>query len=103
MSRGEAEVTTLFEALDRYEAEVVPTKNGAVQEASVIRLKIGRFSQATARSDPQRQCRSVNLNASSATGIFIEGGFVHVLEPPPSAHVIDENDREFARRTYDIH
>ena len=37
VSRGEAEVTTLFEALDRYEAEVVPTKNGAVQEASVIR------------------------------------------------------------------
>jgi len=37
VSRGEAEATTLYEALTRYEAEVVPMKKGAVQEESVLR------------------------------------------------------------------
>jgi integrase len=37
VSRGEAEATTLYEALTRYEAEVVPTKKGAAQEESVLR------------------------------------------------------------------
>lgn len=37
VSRGEAETTTLHEALTRYETEVVPTKKGAVQEESVLR------------------------------------------------------------------
>jgi integrase len=37
VSRGEAEATTLHEALTRYEAEVVPAKKGAAQEQSVLR------------------------------------------------------------------
>ncbi|MBN8488191.1 MAG: site-specific integrase [Burkholderiales bacterium] len=37
ISRGEAEATLLHEALARYEAEVVPHKKGAVQEASVLK------------------------------------------------------------------
>jgi integrase len=37
LSRGEAEATTLYEALTRYEAEVVPAKKGAAQEQSVLR------------------------------------------------------------------
>ena len=37
VSRSEAEATTLYEALTRYEAEVVPQKKGATQEASVLR------------------------------------------------------------------
>lgn len=37
VSRGEAEATTLYEALTRYEAEVVPAKKGAAQEQSVLR------------------------------------------------------------------
>ncbi|MFM0512066.1 integrase [Paraburkholderia sp. RL17-373-BIF-A] len=37
VSRGEAEATTLYEALVRYEADVVPAKKGAAQEASVLR------------------------------------------------------------------
>jgi len=36
LSRGEAESTTVHELLARYEAEVVPTKKGRVQERSVI-------------------------------------------------------------------
>lgn len=38
MSRGEAESTTLREALERYKAEIVPHKRGKVQEESVIRI-----------------------------------------------------------------
>lgn len=38
MSRGEAESTTLREALERYEAEIVPHKKGKVQESSVIKM-----------------------------------------------------------------
>lgn len=38
LSRGEAESTTLREALERYQAEIVPHKKGKVQEASVIRI-----------------------------------------------------------------
>lgn len=37
VSRGEAETTTLYEALNRYENEVVPAKKGAAQEVSVLR------------------------------------------------------------------
>lgn len=37
VSRSEAEATTLFEALTRYEVEVVPAKKGAAQEESVLR------------------------------------------------------------------
>ncbi len=36
LSRGEAERTTLNEALDRYLAEVTPTKKGKVQETTLI-------------------------------------------------------------------
>lgn len=36
VSRGEAETTTLYEALTRYETEVVPAKKGAAQERSVL-------------------------------------------------------------------
>ncbi|MEO5831034.1 MAG: site-specific integrase [Rhodanobacter sp.] len=38
VSRAEAEATSLSEALDRYEREVVPGKKGDVQEKSVIRM-----------------------------------------------------------------
>ena len=37
-SRKEAENTTLSEALDRYEREVIPTKKGALQESMRIRI-----------------------------------------------------------------
>lgn len=38
VSRVEAEATTLREAMDRYESEVVPAKKGAAQEESVLRI-----------------------------------------------------------------
>ena len=38
VSRKEAENTTLSEALDRYEREVIPDKKGAVQERSRVRI-----------------------------------------------------------------
>ncbi|MHB8543868.1 MAG: site-specific integrase [Leptospirales bacterium] len=38
VSRKEAESTTLSEALDRYEREVIPAKKGAVQESMRIRI-----------------------------------------------------------------
>jgi integrase len=38
VSRGEAETTTLYETLTRYEVEVVPAKKGAAQEKSVLRI-----------------------------------------------------------------
>ena len=38
VSRKEAENTTLSEALDRYEREVIPSKKGAVQESMRIRI-----------------------------------------------------------------
>ena len=38
VSRKEAENTTLSEALDRYEREVIPEKKGAVQESMRIRI-----------------------------------------------------------------
>ena len=38
VSRAEAEATSLYEALCRYETEVVPHKKGAVQELSLIRI-----------------------------------------------------------------
>ena len=38
VSRKEAENTTLSEALDRYEREVIPGKKGAVQERSRVRI-----------------------------------------------------------------
>ena len=37
VSRSEAEATTLYEALTRYEAEILPAKKGAEQEGSMIR------------------------------------------------------------------
>lgn len=37
VSRAEAEATSLHEALERYEQEVVPNKKGSAQEMSVIR------------------------------------------------------------------
>lgn len=37
VSRSEAEATTLYEALTRYEEEVSPVKKGAAQEASVLK------------------------------------------------------------------
>ena len=38
VTRNEAENTTLAEALDRYEREIIPSKKGAVQESSRIRI-----------------------------------------------------------------
>ncbi|MFL9951972.1 site-specific integrase [Paraburkholderia nemoris] len=37
ISRSEAEATTLYEALTRYEDEVSPAKKGAAQEASILK------------------------------------------------------------------
>ncbi|ONA16683.1 site-specific integrase [Burkholderia pseudomallei] len=37
ISRSEAEATTLYDALTRYVAEIVPAKKGAAQEESVLR------------------------------------------------------------------
>ncbi|RST47118.1 site-specific integrase [Variovorax sp. DXTD-1] len=54
MSRGEAEATTLHEALTRYEIEIVPAKKGAAQEESVLRIckatDLAKRSLATIRS-----------------------------------------------------
>ena len=41
LSRSEAESTTLFEILARYEKEIIPGKKGAVQEYSLIRILKG--------------------------------------------------------------
>src|SRR5471030_437651 len=41
LSRGEAESTTLFDALTRYQKEIVPNKKGAIKEKSVIRICMG--------------------------------------------------------------
>ncbi|QLM40477.1 tyrosine-type recombinase/integrase [Escherichia coli] len=38
LSRSEAESTTLYEALTRYEKEIVPDKKGAVQDRSLVRI-----------------------------------------------------------------
>ena len=48
VSRKEAESTTLFEALDRYEKEVTPLKKGISQELS--RLRILKASSLSSRS-----------------------------------------------------
>ena len=54
VSRGEAETTTLYEALTRYEEEISRTKKGAAQESSVIRickaLELARRPLASIRS-----------------------------------------------------
>lgn len=54
ISRGEAEDTTLEEALDRYENEILPGKKGAEPERSVIRtwraLKLAKRALASIRS-----------------------------------------------------
>lgn len=41
LSRSEAESTTLYEALTRYEKEIVPDKKGAVQDRSLVRILKG--------------------------------------------------------------
>lgn len=38
LNRSEAEATTLYEALNRYEADILPAKRGTVQEASVLKI-----------------------------------------------------------------
>ncbi|MCR4159968.1 site-specific integrase [Kerstersia gyiorum] len=40
LSRGEAESTTLREALERYQTEIVPHKKGKMQEDSIIRMML---------------------------------------------------------------
>ena len=56
VSSSEAERTTFREALDRYEAEIVSSKRGAVQEKSIIRMLraswlSGRSLAAVRRAD----------------------------------------------------
>lgn len=56
VSSSEAERTTFREALDRYEAEIVSSKRGAVQEKSIIRMLrasrlAGRSLAAVRRAD----------------------------------------------------
>lgn len=41
LSRSEAESTTLYETLTRYENEIVPEKKGEVQEHSLVRILKG--------------------------------------------------------------
>ncbi|MEC5319657.1 site-specific integrase [Brenneria populi subsp. brevivirga] len=41
LSRSEAESTTLYETLIRYEKEIVPDKKGAVQDRSLVRILKG--------------------------------------------------------------
>lgn len=41
LSRSEAESTTLYETLTRYEKEIVPGKKGAVQDHSLVRILKG--------------------------------------------------------------
>ncbi|WP_181290907.1 site-specific integrase [Caballeronia novacaledonica] len=54
VSRSEAEATTLFEALQRYEEEISLTKKGAAQESSIIKtcraIDLARRPLATIRS-----------------------------------------------------
>ncbi|MBR7945372.1 integrase [Burkholderia cenocepacia] len=54
VSRSEAEATTLYEALERYEEEISATKKGAVQEQSVLKsckaLDLARRPLASIRS-----------------------------------------------------
>lgn len=54
ISRGEAEDTTLEEALDRYENEILPGKKGTEPEGSVIRtwraLTLAKRALASIRS-----------------------------------------------------
>lgn len=38
VSRSEAEATTLYEALTRYEEEISPAKKGAAQESSILKI-----------------------------------------------------------------
>lgn len=53
-SRVEAEATTLYEALDRYEIEILPAKKGAEPERSVVRtwrdLQLANRTLASIRS-----------------------------------------------------
>lgn len=41
VSRGEAESTSFYEALERYEREVIPSKKGATKELSITRVLKG--------------------------------------------------------------
>jgi len=54
VSRSEAEATTLYEALMRYEVEVSPAKKGAEQESSILRtckaLELAKRPLASIRS-----------------------------------------------------
>ncbi|WP_175810889.1 site-specific integrase [Burkholderia cepacia] len=54
VSRSEAEATTLFEALERYEEEISQSKKGAVQETSVLKtcksVDLAKRPLATIRS-----------------------------------------------------
>lgn len=57
VSRSEAEATTLYEALRRYQEEVSTAKKGAVQESSVLKVCMG---MALAKR-PLASIRSVDL------------------------------------------
>ena len=76
ISRGEAEDTTLEEALDRYENEILPGKKGAEPERSVIRtwraLKLAKRALASIRSTDVSGNRAAFLPTSSAGGDRIE-------------------------------
>lgn len=54
VSRSEAEATTLYEALTRYEEEVSPAKKGAAQESSILKtckaIDLAKRPLATIRS-----------------------------------------------------
>ncbi|MBU9146307.1 site-specific integrase [Burkholderia multivorans] len=57
VSRSEAEATTLYEALRRYQEEVSTGKKGAVQESSVLKVCMG----ITLAKRPLASIRSVDL------------------------------------------
>ena len=51
VSRVEAETTSLSDALDRYEREIIPAKKGAIQERSRVRiLKLSPFTKRSLAS-----------------------------------------------------
>ncbi|MBB5400287.1 integrase [Paraburkholderia youngii] len=70
VSRSEAESTTLFEALERYQDEISSSKKGAAQEASIIKMckavDLAKRPLATIRSSDLARLRDEWLRDYSA-------------------------------------
>lgn len=65
VSRSEAEATTLYDALERYEVEISSGKKGAAQEASIIKIckgtELAKRTLATIRSADLAKLRDIWL------------------------------------------